>query len=379
MVLGPDVHQSMNCHLLCGLLQATEVTVISAFLAYGITEALRVLGDVWEELSNDICLGTLSNRIIDDSVRADVLKCLRCDPQLADKVRAECAKGCWSGIIKRLWPNVKYIHTIVTGAMEPYVPYLKIYAGDVPIVCGDYGSSECTVGINLCPMSPPEQVSFTLVPFAAYFEFLPSSQEREVVAVDITGLEIGKEYEVIITTVAGLYRYRLDDVIRITGFYHALPQFAFVRRKNVMLSINTDKTDELELCEVVKQASKRLNDGNMELLDFTSHADHSSRPGHYTIFWELKNTACVNDSILTQCCKDLDSSLNDPYQRGRAAGTIGPLKLCIVKEATFQNIMLLTLELGASPTQYKTPRCVKSLDLLNVLRQSILMVYTSSH
>lgn len=378
VVLGPNVRQSMYCHLLCGLLQAKEVTVISAFLTYGITEALRFLEDVWEEVSNDICHGTLSNRITDDSVRVDVLECLHSDPDLADKVRAECQKGCWFGIIKRLWPNVKYIHTIVTGAMEPYLPHLKTYAGDIPVVCGDYGSSECTVGINLKPMSPPEQVSYTLVPFAAYFEFLPLNQENEAVAVDIAGLEIGKEYEVIVTTVAGLYRYRLGDVIRVMGFYHELPQFRFVRRRDVMLSINTDKTDELELCEVVKQASQRLNNGRMELVDFTSHADHSSRPGHYTIFWELKHNACVTDAILMQCCEDLDSSFNDPYQRGRAAGTIGPLKLCVVKEATFQNIMLFSLEMGASPAQYKTPRCVKSVDVLNILRQSLLMVYTSS-
>lgn len=378
VVLGPNVRQSMYCHLLCGLLQATEVTVISSFLAYGITEAFRLLEEVWEELSTDIRLGTLNERITDESVRADVLKCLHSDPQLAENIHAECAKGCWFGIIKRLWPNVKYIHTIVTGVMEPYVPYLKNYAGDLPLICGDYGSSECTIGINLNPKSLPEQVSFTLVPYAAYFEFLPLNQKTEVGPVDITGVEIGEEYEVIVTTVAGLYRYRLGDVIRITGFYHALPQFAFVRRRNVMLSINTDKTDERELSAVINQASKILRKENMDLLDFTSHADHSSRPGHYAIFWELKNSAYIKDSILTQCCKDLDLSFNDPYQRGRAAGTIGPLRLCIVKEATFHNIMLYTLELGASPTQYKTPRCVNSPDLLNILRESVIAAYVSS-
>ncbi|MCO5604007.1 hypothetical protein L7F22_058164 [Adiantum nelumboides] len=375
VVLGPNVRQSMYCHLLCGLLQAEEVTVISSFLAYGITEAFRFFEDVWEELCNDIATGTLSCRITDDSVRGATLERLQRDPQLAEKVHSECVKG-WSGIIKRLWPNVIYINTIVTGSMEPYVPYLKNYGEDVPIVCGDYGSSECTVGINLSPISPPEKVVFTLVPYAAYFEFLPLNQEGGTTT-DLTELEVGKEYELIVTTVAGLYRYRLGDVITVTGYYHALPQFRFARRSNVMLSINTDKTDERELCEVVKRVSKRLKGGNMDLLDFTSHADHSSRPGHYTIFWELKNTACTNDYILIQCCQDLDAFFNDPYQRGRAAGTIGPLELCIVKEQTFQNIMVFVLESGASPTQYKTPRCINSVALLNILRTSVLCVYTS--
>jgi jasmonic acid-amino synthetase len=88
--------------------------------------------------------------------------------------------------------------------MEPYVPYLKSYAGKIPLVCGDYGSSECTVGINLNPKSPPEHVSFTLVPDAAYFEFFPMEQKGGTeLPVDITGVQIGEEYEVIVTTVAG--------------------------------------------------------------------------------------------------------------------------------------------------------------------------------
>lgn len=382
VVLGPDLRQSMYCHLLCGLLQSTEVTVISSFLAYGITEAFRMLEEVWKELSNDIRLGTLSDRVTDEFVRADVLKLLHPDPQLADKVEAECAKNCWFGIIGRLWPNVEYVHSIVTGAMEPYVPYLRHYAGNLPLVCGDYGSSECSIGINVNPRSPPEQVSFTLLPYAAFFEFLPLTQKagelHSVGPVDITAVQIGEEYELVVTTVAGLYRYRLGDVVRVTGFYHALPQLAYVRRRNVLLSINTDKTDEKELYHVINQACKILREGNLDLLDFTSHADHSSRPGHYTIFWELKDSTYLEDSILSRCCIALDSSFNDPYKRGRAAGTIGPLRLCIVKEATFYSLMQYAMEFGASPTQYKTPRCVNSIDVLNILRNSTMRVYCSS-
>ncbi|KAH7428825.1 hypothetical protein KP509_09G019500 [Ceratopteris richardii] len=378
VVLGPNVQQSMYCHLLCGLLQTMDVTVVTSFLAYALTEAFRFLEEVWEELCNDIATGTLSDRVTDVSVRSAVLELLRCDDELAKKIRSECLKG-WSSIIKRLWPNVVYIHTIVTGAMEPYVPYLKDYAGNVPIVCGDYGSSECTVGINLNPRAPPDEVIFTLVPYAAYFEFLELDWQEGEKLVDLTNLEIGKEYEIIVTTITGLYRYRLGDVIRITGYYFRLPQFAFARRKNVMLSINTDKTDEKELCEVVKQASARLEAGKMDLLEFTSYADHSSRPGHYTIFWELKGTVFIEDSILQFCCEDLDSSFNDPYQRGRAAGTIGPLELCIVKEGTFYNVMKFVLQSGLSPTQYKTPRCIKCTNQLNILRSSVMKIYTPSH
>ena len=204
VVLGPNVRESMYCHLLCGLIRAEEVRVISSIFAYGITEAFRLLEEVWEELCIDIQTGTLSkSRVTDASVREAMETLLWPNPQLSQKVRAECEKG-WSGIIKRLWPNVKYIFTILTGSMEPYVPYLKNYAGEIPLVSGDYGSSECMTGINLDPRSSYDQISFTLLPNTAYFEFLPIKHNGgDESPVDITGVQIGEEYELIVTTIAG--------------------------------------------------------------------------------------------------------------------------------------------------------------------------------
>ena len=149
-------------------------------------------------------------------------------------------------------------------------------------------------------------------------------------------------------------------------------------RRNVLFSLNTDKTDEREFLEVNNQASKILDEANMKLADFCGYADHSSRPGHYAIFWELRDVASIEDSILVRCCRNIDLSFNNPYQRGRASGTIGPLRLYIVKKGTFQNIMLHAIESGASPTQYKTPRCVKSPELLRILKDSVVHLYINS-
>jgi hypothetical protein len=144
--------------------------------------------------------------------------------------------------------------------------------------------------------------------------------------------------------------------------------------------LNTDKTDEREFLKVNNQASEILGSGKMRLVDFTGYADHSSRPGHYAIFWELSDdvVGSAEDSILAQCCNDIDLSFNDPYQRGRRAGTIGPLRLYVVQKGTFQKVMLHSLESGVSPVQYKTPRCIKSPDLMKILQDSVVHHYISS-
>ncbi len=44
-------------------------------------------------------------------------------------------------------------------------------------------------------------------------------------------LEVGKEYELIVTNLSGFYRYRLGDVIRVTGYHNECPMLVFSYRK----------------------------------------------------------------------------------------------------------------------------------------------------
>ena len=39
-------------------------------------------------------------------------------------------------------------------------------------------------------------------------------------------VEVGKRYEIVLTTTLGLYRYRLGDVIEIVGFHERCPVIA---------------------------------------------------------------------------------------------------------------------------------------------------------
>lgn len=63
-----------------------------------------------------------------------------------------------------------------------------------------------------------------------------------------------------------------------------------MRRKNVILSVHSDKTDEEELQAVVNKASELIAGTAMELSDYTSTADVTSLPGRYVIFWEMTNS-----------------------------------------------------------------------------------------
>ncbi|KAF9675837.1 hypothetical protein SADUNF_Sadunf09G0074800 [Salix dunnii] len=385
-ILCADSFQSMYTQMLCGLLEREQVLRVGAVFASGLLRAIRFLQLHWRELSDDIESGMLNKKITDPTVKDCTLKILKPNPKLAEFVRMECGKENWEGIITRIWPNTKYLDVIVTGAMAQYIPTLDYYSGCLPKACTMYASSECYFGLNLNPMCKPSEVSYTIMPNMAYFEFLPHepagiNQDSAPKLVDLADVELGKEYELVITTYAGLYRYRVGDILRVTGFHNSAPQFHFVRRKNVLLSIDSDKTDESELQKAVENASQLLREFNTSVVEYTSYADTKTIPGHYVIYWELLVKDPANspgDEVLNQCCLAMEESLNSVYRQGRVAdNSIGPLEIRVVKNGTFEELMDYAISRGASINQYKVPRCVNFTPIMELLDSRVVSKHFS--
>ncbi|XP_076887187.1 indole-3-acetic acid-amido synthetase GH3.6-like [Bidens hawaiensis] len=395
-ILCPDSYQSMYSQMLCGLCLNKEVLRVGAVFASGFIRAIRFLENNWMVLCHDIRTGTLNPVVTDPSVREAVGRVLKPDPKLADFIESECSKKSWQGIITRLWLNTKYIDVIVTGTMSQYIPTLDYYGNGLPLVCTMYASSECYFGVNLNPLCKPSEVSYTLIPTMAYFEFLPVNRNNGVTSsiskpkslnkkeqqelVDLADVKLGQEYELVVTTYAGLYRYRVGDLLRVAGFKNKAPQFNFICRKNVALSIDSDKTDEVELHKAVANAVNHLNPFDVTLTEYTSYADTTTIPGHYVIFWELSptETTPIPPSVFEDCCLAIEESLNSVYRQGRASDkSIGPLEIKIVETGTFDKLMDYAISLGASINQYKTPRCVKFAPIVELLNSRVVSSYFS--
>ncbi|GMJ10258.1 Gretchen Hagen3.6, DWARF IN LIGHT 1 [Hibiscus trionum] len=321
--------------------------------------------------------GTLDSQITDQSVREAVMKILKPDPRLADFIEAECSKRSWQGIITKLWPNTKYVDVIVTGTMSQYIPTLDYYSNGLPLVCTMYAYSECYFGVNLNPLCKPSEVSYTLMPTMAYFEFFPvqrnngvtnsisvpkslNEKERQEL-VDLVDVKLGQEYELVVTT--------YSDFIVIES-----------AMKNVVLCIDSDKTDEVELQNAVKNAVNHLLPFDATLAEYTSYADTITIPGHYVLYWELSlnGTTPIPPSVFEDCCLTIEESLNSVYRQGRVCDkSIGPLEIKIVEPGTFDKLMDYAISLGASINQYKTPRCVKFVPIVELLNSRAVSSYFS--
>ncbi|XP_057964464.1 probable indole-3-acetic acid-amido synthetase GH3.1 [Malania oleifera] len=379
-ILCPDSFQSMYTQMLCGLLMRSDVLRVGAVFASGLLRAIRFLQLNWCLLARDIAAGTLNSKITYPSLRDCMSKILTPNPDLAEFIVGECSGENWERIITRIWPKTKYLDVIVTGAMAQYIPTLEYYSGGLPMACTMYASSECYFGLNLEPMCKPSKVSYTIMPNMAYFEFISHGGDsvdpppRRLV--DLADVEVGKEYELVITTYSGLCRYRVGDILRVTGFHNSAPSFKFVRRKSVLLSIDADKTDEAELQKAVENASSLLKEFNTSVVEYTSYADTRTIPGHYVIYWELlaKDAADpLPGEVVERCCLAMEESMNSVYRQGRVAdNSIGALEIRVVKSGTFEELMDYAISRGASINQYKVPRCVNFTPIVELLDSRVL-------
>ncbi|XVF04434.1 hypothetical protein REPUB_Repub05bG0082200 [Reevesia pubescens] len=382
----------MYCQFLCGLLRTDEVLRVGATFASVFYRAIRFLQDYWRELCDNIRKGQVSEWITDpDCKHALSLILNHPNSQLADLIECACSGKSWEGIVKQLWPKTKYVDVIITGSMTQYIPTIEFYCGGLPLVSSYYASSECYFGINLEPLSKPSDISYTLLPNMAFYEFLPMDQENhtelandndkyskgaydryctenrnekkvlEVEPVELEEVKIGQSYEIVVTT------------------------FTVCARQGTLLSVDAEQTTEEGLLKAVAKAKLIIEPHGFILIDNTSYADISSIQGHYVLFWELMMKesgglplpVLINPKILEQCCYTMEESLDNSHRILRKANTLGPLEIGVVKHGTFDTLMDFLVSKGCSINQYKTPRCIKSEEALKLMDSRVVQKYFS--
>lgn len=163
-----------------------------------------------------------------------------------------------------------------------------------------------------------------------------------------------------------------------TGFHNAAPQFRFVHRRNVVLSVDTDKTNEEDLLNAITKAKLLLQPLGCILTEYTSYAETSSIPGRYVLFWELKakgrsETLNLDQAVMEECCSVVEAALDSVYRRCRSRDrSIGPLEIRVVGGGAFDMLMDFCVSQGSSVNQYKTPRCIKSPEAIRMLSERVV-------
>ena len=363
-------------HALYGL-RNSDNQFVEAVFAPRLLEWLRDMENRWDELVTDIANGTLTEALeIDADLRRQVLADNPPDPDRAAELAAAAADG-FDGLLPRVWPSMTHLMTITSGSFEVYVPALERYSGDLPIYSPSYGATESFIGVGLWPERPGHYVMAT---DPAYFEFIPIAEadDDQPNTVDMEGVVIGREYELVVTNHAGLYRYRLGDVVRVVDRHGQAPVIEFLYRRGTQFDVTGEKTNEEHVAAAVTALRERHPD--LAIDDYTSTPDVAAAPPRYVIYLEREpgtDAAPITEARLEQWAEEFDellSKANPAIVEYREGGFLGRPRLAIVRSGTLSDLVDLVVAGDHAPsrTQLKTPRRVDRGDQVELLESRVI-------
>lgn len=141
----PSEKDTLYLHLLFALKDPSVGTLESNFSST-IYYAFGALQERWQELTEDIERGTISNALaLDPKVRSSLEALMRPDPKRASCIR-EHFQGGFRGIAKRLWPNLNLVLAVDSGSNQIYGEMLReSFCNGVPFYSPFYAATE---GLN---------------------------------------------------------------------------------------------------------------------------------------------------------------------------------------------------------------------------------------
>ena len=327
------------------------IFMFSVFMT-NLVDMMNYIKNNWETLVEDIRTGTFNADVqIDDDVKAELLKVTKPDPERAAELEAEFKKGFDTPIIPRIWPKMSFISTIGTGGFAAYTRVMRSFSGDVPIDFSIYGASEAMMAACV----HIEEPEFALLCDSCFFEFLPADAPSDATdTLNIDELEVGKDYEIIITNLSGFYRYRIKDVIKVLGYEGESPKITFAYRKSQLLDLSGDKITEAMMDETIRRTGEELG---CNIIDYTVFPNREDSPSHYEFLIEpdrlLDPSKC--DYYLEVLERHL-GEVNPVYKECIDTNEIAHAKLYVQQLQTHALWRDLKLHKGTSLNQVKPVR-----------------------
>lgn len=343
-----------------------NVVFINAIYGIVVYEQMRYLEDNWEMLCDDIEKGIINKSVqVPDITRNDLKKYLKPNPERAAELRSIFKKGFDIPIIPAIWPKYFFTNSIFTGSFAFYIDKLKKYVGeDMAFSYSGYGASECIMAV----VNEMNNGDFSLIQDGAFYEFI-SDDGVELLTMD--QLTVGSNYELVITNLSGLYRYRMSDIVTIKSFMNELPIINFIGRKDRCANIIGEKTTEEHFSYAVKGLAK---DTDINVIDYSIWVDKDLDLPCYIIFIEIEQTI-DNEKELDRYRDILESKLslaNDSIPFYIKTKQIGPLKLCYLKKGTYSRYFDMLNENAGTSNQIKPIRIIEKIEIADFFSKNCI-------
>ncbi|MFM7485665.1 MAG: GH3 auxin-responsive promoter family protein [Cytophagales bacterium] len=255
--------------------------------------------------------------------------------------------------VLEIWPNLEvFFH----GAVS-FAPYKKLFKALIPSeqmkYWETYNASEGFFGIQ---SEKGSEELLLMLDYGVFYEFIPMEEigKEYPDAIGLQDVEVGKNYAMVITTNAGLWRYSIGDTVKFTSvspykikisgrtkhFINAFGEEVIIENAETAITTACDQTgaviDNFTAAPIFLDKSKR--GGHEWIIEFKSKPE------------DLPKFVNVLDDTLRKINSDYDA------KRAHDIALVAPV-VHSVQEGTFYNWMKKRGKLGG---QNKVPRLSNS-------------------
>ena len=249
------------------------------------------------------------------------------------------------------WPHLALVSCWLGGSAGQVVHRLRRHIGEGAVL-RDLGlrASEGTFTVPLEDGS----AAGVLTGHANFFEFIPMCELESAEPRTVLGheLEVGQEYDLVVTHRSGLYRYDMNDIVRCEGFYGTAPIVAFVRKGRDMVNVTGEK---LHVNHALAAEASVRHVLRAELRQVRLVPD---APGlRYDLLVELEGEV-PDDDDLARFLEAFDEALgheNDEYRAKRKSKRLLVPRLCVMERGWAEAQRRADIAGGKRDGQYKWP------------------------
>lgn len=339
------------------LLRLALVLPISCFYTLNpstISLLLRRLQHYGPALIEDVRKGTISPPGALPPEAADaVRKFLSADPERAAFLKSLFNDGHF--VAHKIWPTLELVTCWTKAAAAFYLADFPEQFGSIPVCDITYGASE---GRGTVFMAPGKQM---LALQSHFFEFVPeaemNSENPTILLAD--QLEVGQNYYILFSTSGGLYRYNINDVVVVTGFFNRTPMLEFQYKGGNISSFTGEKITELQVTASVVRAAKHVG---RNLRFFTVVPQFRPEP-HYEVWVEPdfgyefdRDHSGRTEQQLHELARAVDAELaieNVEYKTKRDSHRLSNVEARLLSSGSYENFRKYLTSTGVGDAQIK--------------------------
>jgi hypothetical protein len=304
--------------------------------------------EFFDDYVNDIEKGTLSHKLnITEDIRRELEAQLKPNPARAADLKALKVKY-GTVLPKHYWPNLSIIDTWFCGNTHIYLDKIK---NSYPEGCVfhefSYMSSECKSGVVLKANSPDT----TLFGHKIYFEFIHESEldKPNPKISQMYEVRQGERYAMLVTTSAGLYRYNMNDLLKINGWHNQFPKIEFIQKINGTISLTGEKLHERQFIEAVKTVERKVG---KKVPFFVGFADINA--SNYKFYYEFAEETTREDAkAFTREVDEILAQFNVEYKEKRASNRVKDPETRLLVPHAFEQFKARCIDLGYRDGQFK--------------------------